>query len=559
MEKVIRTAIDDVLANWGFLGAAFAVEHPGELTHGDYATNVAMVIAKQKGQSPRQVAEELVLALQDQIEYVDRIEIAGPGFINFFLTRDFFVQEISRIIDEGNEWGRNQTQNGEVVLLEYTSPNLFKPLHIGNLVGNIIGESLSRLFEFAGADIKRLNYPSDIGPTVAKGVWGLKTHHLDPKNISDLGEAYRLGNEAYETNDEARTEIDEINKVLYERSDEKLVELYDAGIATSKRSLAEMCAVLGTHFDAEFTESQASPIGSEIVRSNIGKVFKESEGAIVYEGEKVGLHTRVFLNSKSLPTYEAKDLGNFTLKQNKYPDWTRSIVVTGNEQQEYFKVLFAAIKELFTLSDRQNLEHIPTGFLTLTTGKMSSRKGNVFTGTASLAEIRESAREKAENTRTDNLEEMIDMVTVGALKYQILRQSPGSNIIYDKEKALSFEGDSGPYLQYTHARINSVLEKARGMGLDLQTNSYPVAAYEIEKIIYRFPEIIEEALNERAPHKVVGYLTELAGEFNSFYSQEKIADKEDMNAPYKMAIAEAVKITLKNGLWVLGIKAPERM
>ena len=134
MEKVIRTAIDDVLADWGFSGTAFAVEHPGELNHGDYATNVAMVIAKQKGQAPRQVAEELVASLQDQIEYVDRIEIAGPGFINFFLTRDFFVQEIARIIDRGNEWGRNQTQSGEVVLLEYTSPNLFKPLHIGNLV-----------------------------------------------------------------------------------------------------------------------------------------------------------------------------------------------------------------------------------------------------------------------------------------------------------------------------------------------------------------------------------------------------------------------------------------
>jgi arginyl-tRNA synthetase len=559
MEKVIRVAINDVMISWGLSDVNFAVEHPAELSHGDYATNVAMVVAKRKGEAPRQVAEQLVAALQDQIEYAERIEIAGPGFINFFLSRDFFASEIARINELDEKWGSNHTQKGEVVLLEYTSPNLFKPLHIGNLVGNIIGESLSRLFEFSGADLKHLNYPSDIGPTVAKGVWGLKTHQLDPQDISALGEAYRLGNEAYETNPEAKVEIDAINKALYERSDEKLVELYEIGISTSKRSLAEMCAVLGTKFDAEFTESQASGIGAEIVRSNIGKVFNESEGAVVYEGEKVGLHTRVFLNSKGLPTYEAKDLGNFTLKQNQYPNWTQSLVVTGNEQQEYFKVLFASIKELFTLADTQKLEHIPTGFLTLTTGKMSSRKGNVFTGTASLAEIRESAREKAENTRTDNLEEMIDMVAVGALKYQILRQSPGSNIVYDKEKSLSFEGDSGPYLQYTHARIGSVLEKAKQVGLELNTNSYPDTAYEIEKIIYRFPEVIEEALNERAPHKVVGYLTELAGEFNSFYAQEKIADKDDKNSPYKMAIADAVKITLKNGLWVLGIKAPDRM
>lgn len=559
MQEVIRVALEEVLADMGLSEVVFVVEHPSDLANGDYSCNVAMVLARQLGKAPRIIAEQFCIELKYKIEYVDRVEVAGAGFINFYLSRDFFANEINRAVAGGGEWGSNNTQKGEVVLLEYTSPNLFKPLHIGNLVGNIIGESLSRLFEFSGADLKRLNYPSDIGPTVAKGVWGLKTHNLDPQDISALGEAYRLGNEAYENNPEFKVEIDNINKALYERSDEKLVALYETGIATSKRSLAEMCAVLGTKFDAEFTESQASSIGAEIVRSNIGKVFKESEGAVVYEGEKVGLHTRVFLNSKGLPTYEAKDLGNFTLKQNRYPDWTQSLVVTGNEQREYFKVLFASIKELFTLSNQQKLEHIPTGFLTLTTGKMSSRKGNVFTGTASLAEIRESAREKAENTRTDNLEEMIDMVAVGALKYQILRQSPGSDIVYDKEKSLSFEGDSGPYLQYTHARIGSVLEKAEQVGLVGNIKSAPEIPYTIERLIYQFPEVIEEALKERAPHKVVGFLTELAGEFNSFYGQEKIADTEDVHAPYKIMVARAVKITIKNGLWVLGIKAPDRM
>ena len=558
MQEVIRVALEEVLADMGLSEVVFVVEHPSDLAHGDYSCNVAMVLARQLGKAPRIIAEQFCVELKDKIEYVDRVEVAGAGFINFYLSRDFFANEINRAVTD-EKWGSNQTQKGEVVLLEYTSPNLFKPLHIGNLVGNIIGESLSRLFEFSGADLKRLNYPSDIGPTVAKGVWGLKNHNLDPQDISALGEAYRLGNEAYENNPESKVEIDSINKALYERSDEKLVALYETGIATSKRSLAEMCVVLGTRFDAEFTESQASTIGAEIVRSNIGKVFKESEGAVVYEGEKVGLHTRVFLNSKGLPTYEAKDLGNFTLKQNKYPNWTQSLVVTGNEQQEYFKVLFASIKELFTLSNQQKLEHIPTGFLTLTTGKMSSRKGNVFTGTASLAEIRESAREKAENTRTDNLEEMIDMVAVGALKYQILRQSPGSNIVYDKEKSLSFEGDSGPYLQYTHARIGSVLEKAEQVGLVGNIKLAPEIPYTIERLIYQFPEVIEEALKERAPHKVVGYLTELAGEFNSFYGQEKIADTEDVHAPYKIMVARAVKVTIKNGLWVLGIKTPDKM
>jgi arginyl-tRNA synthetase len=559
MEKVIRTAINEVLSGWGFADVVFAVEHPAEIAHGDYATNVAMVVSKRKGEAPRQVAEQLVVALQDQIEYVDRIEIAGPGFINFFLSRDFFAGEIARITTLGADWGRNDNENCQMVMLEYTSPNLFKPLHIGNLVGNIIGESVSRLFEFSGAEVKRINYPSDIGLTVAKGVWGIKKQGGNPSDIVALGKAYVFGNEAYDTNEEAKKEIDDLNKVLYEGTDEELNNIRRVGIATSLRRLAELCEILGTKFDLEFFESEVSSLGKETVLSHVGDVFKDSEGAVVYEGEKVGLHTRVFLNSKGLPTYEAKDLGNFITKQKTYPNWTNSIIVTGNEQREYFQVLFAVIKELFVNDASKKLEHISTGFLTLTTGKMSSRKGNVLTGESLLAEIQAEARLKAENTRTDDVEAMTKMVAVAALKYQILRQNPGSNIIFDKEKSLSFEGDSGPYLQYTYARINSVLEKAKQAGLEISTNNFPSSSYEIEKIIYRFPEVIEEALATRAPHKVVGYLTELAGEFNSFYAQEKIADKDDLNAPYKMAIAEAVKITLENGLWVLGINAPERM
>ncbi len=267
----------------------------------------------------------------------------------------------------------------------------------------------------------------------------------------------------------------------------------------------------------------------------------------------------MFLNSKGLPTYEAKDVGNFITKQKTYPDWTKSIIVTGNEQSEYFKVLFAAIKELFVESKEKDLEHVPTGFLTLTTGKMSSRKGNVLTGESLITEMKEEARAKAENTRTERVEELTEEVAVAALKYQILRQGPGSNIVFDKEKALSFEGDSGPYLQYTHARIGSVLEKAEAVGLKADIKKAPSEPYVVEKYLYQWPEVVKEALASRAPHKAVGYLTELAGEFNSFYAKEKIADSSDEYAPYKIALAEAVKTTLKNGLWVLGIKAPERM
>ena len=564
MESKIRQAIEQICVALGVSDVVFAVEHPADLSHGDYATNIAMALSKRLDKNPRELAELFKNELASLLPEIDAIEIAGPGFINFRLKRDFFSQEVATIREADDAWGKNDSWKGKTVLVEYTSPNLFKPLHVGNLVGNIVGESLTRLLECAGATVKRLNYPSDIGLTVAKGVWGLRATGGDPRDIQALGEAYRYGNEAYETDEIKKAEIIAVNQALYAESDQELNQLRDWGIDTSKQRLLTICNSRGTKFDSFGTifESDAAPKGIELVKQNIPRVFKESESAIVYEGEKVGLHTRVFINSNGLPTYEAKDLGNFAIKQERFPEWTHSIVVTGNEQTEYFKVIYAAIKEIFPeiVQHEKTLEHIPTGFLTLTTGKMSSRKGNVLSGEQMLEELEKEALGRIkDNIHADELDvPLATKVATAAIKYQILRHNTGSNIVFDKERALSFEGDSGPYLQYTHARIVSVLEKAREAGVDNITQ-IPAEPYMIEKILYRFEEVVREALAIRSPHVVATYLIEVAGAFNSFYATEKIADATDPHAPYKAAIADAVRVTLKNGLWVLGIKAPERM
>jgi arginyl-tRNA synthetase len=196
----------------------------------------------------------------------------------------------------------------------------------------------------------------------------------------------------------------------------------------------------------------------------------------------------------------------------------------------------------------------------LASGKMSSRTGDVIAAIDFIDEVAIAAKGKmAEGGDTEPDEELARDVAIAAIKYTTLRGSILQNSIFDKEKALSFEGDSGPYLQYTHARICRVLEKAAESGLSSSVALPPENIFEVERLVYQFPEVIEEALTERAPHKVTGYLTELASAFNTFYAHEKISDREDTYAPYKIAIAEAVRTTLKNGLWVLGIKAPERM
>jgi arginyl-tRNA synthetase len=430
---------------------------------------------------------------------------------------------------------------------------------VGNLVGNIIGESLARLFTFAGADVKRINYPSDIGLTVAKGVWGLQKTSGDAKDILALGIAYRTGNDAYENDEEAKREIEAVNRALYQGDNQELNALRADGIETSKARLQELCELLGTSFDTVIFESEASPTGTQLVKDHIGDVFVESDGAIVFKGEEVGLHTRVFLNSQGLPTYEAKDLGNLAIKTKMYPHWDTAVIVTGNEQTEYFKVMYAAARKLFGIPEEKELVHIPTGFLTLTTGKMSSRKGNVLTGESILEELQEESLKKAEGSRADDVHVLAEEVAVAALKYQILKHGIGTNIVFDKEKALSFEGDSGPYLQYTHARITSVLQKANEAGVVASIAHAPEMPYDIEKILYRFEEVLMEAANECEPQKVVTYLTQLAGLFNTFYAHEKIADSSDAFAPYKAAIAQAVQQTLRNGIVVLGMKAPRSM
>jgi len=565
-KKVIQGAIVQALATVGIEVdvSTITLEHPAELSHGDYATSVALQYAKQAARSPRDLAVALVGAM-GTIAPVAKIDIAGPGFINFTLSSGALSQSLDEARAE-DMWGNNTALEGQSVLMEYTSPNLFKPLHIGNLVGNVLGESISRLLEFSGVSVKRINYPSDIGLTVAKGVWGLQKIHGDPNDIQSLGGAYRVGNEAYETDPEAKAEIEAVNKKIYEGSDPELKALRESGIKTSRRHLNEICKKLGTTFDTEIFESEAAPVGRDIVLSHIDDgIFEKSDGAVVFPERNSGLHTRVFINSLGLPTYEAKDLGNFKLKNGTYSEWTHYFVVTGVEQREYFQVVFKAIQKVFSEAEGKVFRHITNGFLTPTTGKMSSRKGNVITGESLIADLVEVAKARAAESRADDHEKLAEQIAVAAIKYQILKQSSGKDIVFDRERALSLEGDSGPYLQYAYARTNAVIVKAHEQGVLPPLAGEGWGGVEdfgvadtLVRLLHRFPEIVEYAASELEPHIVAQYLLHLASAFNSWYAQEQILDGTPA-AAHKVAVTEAVNRTLKNGLWILGIPAPEKM
>lgn len=557
----MKNSIKEALRSLSITADDIHLEHPADLSFGDYSSNVALAQAKELKMKPRDLAEKIANEIGTRkIKEIEKVEVAGAGFINFFLSKEFFAESTGEVIKAGENLGMNESLKGQKIIIEYTDPNPFKEFHIGHLMSNTIGESISRIIEFHGAEVKRACYQGDVGLHTAKAIFGLlKIGDGAIGDIRKLGEAYSIGARAYE--EEAfKNEINEINKKIYDRSDKEINKLYDWGREVSLEYFETIYEKLGTKFNFKFFESETGSFGKKIVEENIKNgVFEKSDGAIVFKGEKYGLHTRVFINSEDLPTYEAKELGLAKIKHDKYP-YDISVVITGNEINDYFKVLLRVMEIIFP-ELAQKTKHISHGMLRLPTGKMSSRTGDVITAESLIADVEKLTEEKIKDRNYGKAlgREIIEKVSIGAIKYSILKHTVGGDIIYDFEKSISFEGDSGPYLQYSCARAKSVLEKAKEEGIKASVGKMMTETLELEKLLYRFSEIVERAGKEYSPHYIASYLIELAGSFNSFYAKHKIVDKEDETSPYKVAIATAFATTMKNGLKLLGIQAPERM
>lgn len=545
----------------------FVVEYPTDISYGDYATNVALVLGKSRQQNPRELAEEFAVRLNThKLTIIDKVEVAGPGFINIFLTKKFFGNIVSTILTDGDAYGKNKTVQ-QKISYEYTNTNVLKPMHIGHLMGNVIGEALSRIAEWNGADVVRNTYQGDVGLHIAKTIWGIQ--HMEGKRVSGslsedvayIGDAYVKGAEAYEADERAQIEIKDINKKVYDGTDPDVNTLKDWAKQISLNHFRELYRMLGTTFNDELFESDVAQDAVSLVHTYLGKgVFEESDGAIVFNGKKYDetLHTRVFITSAGVPTYEAKDIAHAIRKYDTY-HFDTSIIVTANEQDEYFKVVLTALMQIRP-DIAEKTQHLSHGMLRLATGKMSSRKGNVITGEALLRQSFDGVMEKHGARDADMSEQDIHAIGVAALKYVILKQAPGKDIVFDFEKSLSFEGDSGPYVQYTAVRTKALCAKAQHEGVAHQVNRPDyVDLYDIERMMHRFPEVVSRAYIESAPQAITTYLIELASAFNTFYGLGKIIDKDDEVSPYKIALTKAVGQVLTNGLYVLGMTVPTKM
>ncbi len=563
--KTLKSALEEL----GISNPEVALSYPEQFSFGEFTTNVAMVYAKELGKNPKQLADEIIHILNNsQTPMLSKVEVVGPGFINFSVTREYYSQILNEIISRGDDFGRSDILKNKKVMIEYTQPNPFKPFHIGHLMSNAIGESLSRIIESQGANVIRANYQGDVGPHVAKAIYGIlkkgKPDATLPLSTQAhyIGECYVWGNNEYETHEDAKKEIDRINKSVYEKNDEEINELYKWGREVTLSAFEELYALLGTKFDYYFFESDTAVSGKSIVEEGLGRgVFEKSDGAIVFHGEHYDpkLHTRVFVNSQGIPTYEAKEIG-LTKKKFDLENPDLSIVTTAVEQKEYMKVVLKAVEILFP-EYTSKMMHINHGMMRFATGKMSSRKGNVITGESLIHDTVSVVKDimKDRDMSSQEIATISEIIAVSAIKFSILRQATGGDIVFDFENSISFEGDSGPYLLYSVTRAKSVLSKASENNIVASSLNPTQELSPLEQLLGRFPFVVSRAYSEYAPHHIVTYLLALSGEFNAFYAHNPIAQKDRDESPYNVMLTQAFVQVMKNGLQLLGIKVPERM
>lgn len=551
----VRDILVDILNQMGVSGVDFAVDLTGDFSRGDYTTNIALVCAKTLNRSPFEVANEIKEKLEAQsLTEIAKIEVAGPGFINLWLKPEVLVDNLKNILALKEEYGKNDSGAGKKVMIEFTDPNPFKEFHIGHLMSNAIGEAIARLTEATGAEVRRTNYQGDVGLHVAKTIWGILQSKGEPSNLTQLAQAYVDGNKAYENDDKAKQSIIDLNNKIYSRSDEKINEIYDIGRETSLEYFETIYKQLGTQFDFYFYESTTGAFGKTLVVENTPAVFKSSEGAVIFPGEEFGLHNRVFINSQGLPTYEAKELGLAQTKFDHY-QYDQSFIITGNEVNDYFKVLIKAMSFVYpTLAKKQ--VHIGHGMLRLVDGKMSSRSGGVVSALSLIEDIKIRIQKKmADEERVlTNSEQIAEDVAIGAIKYSILKQDIGKDIVFDFTKSITFTGNSGPYLQYMYVRTQSVLTKAGQQSSSFTKSELPT---DLERLLIRFPDIVKRAQEEYAPHYLCTYLFSLASEFSSYYAKAPIIGSEYED--YRLVLTQAVGQVLKNGLMLLGLPTPAKM
>ena len=521
-----------------------------EPEHGDFAYPV-MKAASKKGANPRKLAEEVEEQFEN-LEFIEETSVAGPGYLNIHLNREVYAEKISEQI-ESSRMGINRKE--EEVLLEFSSPNIAKPMHIGHVRNNCLGDSLQRILKFSGYNVTSENYIGDWGAQFGKSIFAFKKYgseeELDRNPMDHIYNLYVKFHEEAENDPEMVEKAAEWSKRL-EDGDEEAKRLWkklrEFTIEYDMREYERM----GIEFDRITGESKVVEEGDEIVERGIEKnVFdKDPDGSIYAEFEDEDLPSIIVRKSDGTTLYITRDIANIEKRESEGFD--QNLYVVGSEQELHFQQLFK-ITEKFGITDLEN-EHISYGMLNLEEGGMSSREGNIIT----LSDLLDMAVKEAEKRIEDEERlENAEKIGLGAVKYANLKVSRRKDIEFNWDNVLSFEGDSGPYLQYSNTRAKSIMEKADTEGEFM--GEFNETEYRLIKKIGEFPEKAENAAEQREPVKVANYLSTLCEAFNTFYHECPVLDVEEEDTKRRLKLVELFVEVTDTGLELLGIEPLEKM
>lgn len=545
------------------------IEIPPNADMGDFAFP-CFKLAKVMRKSPMAIAEELKLKLDEDLgSEIDKLEIVN-GYLNFYINRVAKVKYVFNQIDEKKDaFGSNNSGSGKNILVEYSSPNIAKPFHIGHLRNTIIGNSLYNVYKFMGYNTISINHLGDYGTQFGKLIEGIKRweneYNIDENPIEELSKIYIRINELCKE-DESVLDACRENFRLLENGDNYCVSLWEKIKALSIEEFDKIYDLLNVKFDKVLGESfyvdKIDDVVNDLKQAN---VLVESQGAMIIDMEDKGLGVLIVIKSNESSIYATRDLAAIKYRAQTF-DFDKCLYVVGSEQNTYFKQLFEAAKYL-DISDKckENLYHVQYGMVRLPSGKMSTRLGNTITVKQLLDETinRVDKIIEEKNPNMENREEQAKKIGIGAIVFNNVSTSIIKDQIFDWDIMLNFSGETGPYIQYIYVRTKSVLEKINFNIPKLEEIDYNVLvddySMRIIQILYQFESTLEQVISKNEPSFLAKYLINLSQAFSDFYNNNKIVTDDKKVQDARILITYYVGMVLKNGAKLLGMEMPDKM
>ena len=547
------------------------LETPPDSKLGDYAFP-CFGLAKELRKSPMEIAKDLASKLKPN-KYIKEIKSTGP-YVNFFVSNEILNETIlNEILKQKEKYGFSEKKNKKIVV-EFPAPNTNKPLHLGHVRNMLIGESLSRILEFNGYKLFRVNLNNDRGIHICKSMlaykkWGdTKTPKSENKKSDHfVGDFYVLYNKKLKENPDLDKEAQEMLR-KWEAGDKEIVELWKKMNNWAINGFNETYKTFGIKHDKTYNESEHYDKAKDIVLDGLKKgIFKKDDDENVFvELEKYNIPNKILLRADGTSVYMTQDL---MLAQLKYKDFKmdKSIFVVGSEQKLHFRQLFK-ILELIGFKNFDGCYHLAYGMIYLPEGKMKSREGTVIDADNLVGDMIALARkeiQKRHDLDKKEIDQRAEQIGMGALIFFILKYDALKDFVFNPKESISFEGETGPYIQYAHARICSILRKfgkrIDKSFLDKTDLSLLKEKQETEliKLLGKFPDVVEDAASSYKPSLIARYLIDLSQSFNEFYHIHQILKEKEELKNARILLIDSVRQVLKNGLNLLGIEAPEKM